>query len=89
MENCLPFDNALAADLVGEVFAYVSLSIRYAGNSLSISDAQVEGKCCFWMLSSPTAPGKAKTRKVGMQCFEALQRKSPAYHSVQQLSVTS
>lgn len=45
MEDCLPLDNALAADLlVGEAFAHMSLCIRYAGNSLSVSDAQVEGK---------------------------------------------
>lgn len=47
MENCLPFEGALGAGPVGEAFALVSLSIRYANYSLSISDAQVEGKYFF------------------------------------------
>ena len=71
MENCLPFGNALAADLlVGKAFAHMSLSTRYAGNSLSISDAQMEGKYSFWMLSNSTVPGKATDRKMGTQFFE-------------------
>lgn len=42
MENCLPFEGALGAHPVGEAFALMSLSIRYA--DYSVSDAQVEDK---------------------------------------------
>lgn len=76
MENCLPFDNALATDLLGEAFSRMSLGIRYAGNSLSVSDAQMEGKCSSWMLSNSTASGKTTDRKVGTQFFWGLWRKS-------------
>lgn len=47
MENCLPFEGALGADPAGEAFGLVSLSIRNANYSLSISNAQVEGKYSF------------------------------------------
>lgn len=47
MENCLPFEGALGADPAGQTFALMSLGIRYANYSLSISDAQVEGKYSF------------------------------------------
>lgn len=70
MENCLPFDNTLAAGLVRETFVHMPLSTRYAGNSLSVSDAQVESKYSFWTLSNSTDPGKAADRKTGRQFFE-------------------
>lgn len=47
VETCLPFERALGTDPVGEAFALMCRSIRYADYSLSITDAQVEGKYSF------------------------------------------
>ena len=70
MENPRLLEEVLAADLlVGEAFAHMLLSIRCAANSLSISDAQVEGKYSFQMHSNPTTPGIATDRKVRTQVF--------------------
>jgi len=59
----------VADPLVEEAFARMSLSINYVGISLSTSDAQMEGKYSFQMLSNPTASGKASDRKVRTQIF--------------------
>lgn len=89
MEKHLRFDNARVTDLpVRKAFAHISLGIRYAAKSPSVSDAQVEGKYPSWMLSNSTASRKAADRKVGTKVL-SIAEELPAYHSVQQLSVTS